>query len=136
MAQPDRPGWNGARRTLEPPTVSVLVAGRSGGDVLVRIVGRLDRQAAPRVARELATLGRPPRRTPLRLTLDLSGVSYLDEAGLTVLLNLQDRLLAQSGDLELQAPTAAVVRLLHETYLHGAAGLRSSVGDGGPSTAS
>lgn len=120
MAQPDRREVAGLSRR-DAPAVSVLVAGRSGGDALVRIIGRLDRHAAPRVAGELAAAGRLPRRGPPRLTLDLSEVSFVDEAGLQMLLDLQDRLVAESGELVLQSPTAAVIRLLHEAHLHGPA---------------
>jgi anti-anti-sigma factor len=120
MAHPDRPEVIGSSHK-DPPEVSVLVAGRSGGDTFVRIVGRLDENSAPRVNRELAAVGRLHRRGPPRLVLDLSGVSYVDEAGLQVLLDLQERLVAESGDLVLQSPTAAVIRLLHEAHTDGTA---------------
>ena len=125
MADPHRQPASAAARSPGSPTVTIMVAGRAGAGTLVRIVGRLDAREAPRVARELAAVNRLPRRGPPRLTLDLSGVSYLDDTGLEVLLQLQDRLAAQGGELELQSPTAAVVRLLHEAHLHGAAGLRA-----------
>ncbi len=121
MAQPDRRSTTVPFRSGAPQTASVQIVGRSGADALIRVVGRLDEHAAPRVARELAAASRLPRRGPPRLVLDLSGLSYLDEAGLQVLLDLQDRLMAASGALELQSPSAAVVRLLHETYLQGSA---------------
>lgn len=132
MAEPHRHPASAADRALGSSTVTILVAGRSGGGTLVRIIGRLDAREAPRVARELAAVNRLPRRGPPRLTLDLSGVRYLDDAGLEVLLQLQERLTAEGGELELQSPTAAVVRLLHEAHLHGAAGLRSPAGGTGP----
>ena len=121
MAEPHRHPTSGVDRSPDPSTVTILVAGRSGGTILVRIVGRLDAHAAPRLSRELAAASRLLRRGPPRLTLDLSGISYLDDACLEVLLELQDRLAVESGELELQSPTAAVVRLLHEAHLHGSA---------------
>lgn len=122
MAQPHRHQAGAGGPSADPSTVTILAAGRPGGGTLIRIVGRLDATAAPRLARELAAVNRLPRRGPPRLTLDLSGVSFLDDAGLEVLLDLQDRLAAESGELELQSPTADVVRLLHEAHLYGSAG--------------
>ncbi len=119
MAQPHRHRINGVGPSPDPSTVTLLVAGHSGGGTLVRIVGRLDVHSAPRLATELAAASRLPRRGPPRMTLDLSGVTFLDDAGLQVLLDLQDRLVAQSGELELQSPTAAVVGMLHEAHLQG-----------------
>lgn len=121
MAEPHRRPTSGVARSPDPPTVTILATGRSGGGTLVRIVGRLDARSAPRLTRELAAAGRLPGSAPPRLTLDLSGVTYLDDAGLDVLLELQDSLAAESGELELQSPTAAVVRLLHEAHLQGSA---------------
>ncbi|WP_420122940.1 STAS domain-containing protein [Nakamurella sp.] len=57
------------------------------------------------------------------MAIDLSGVTFIDGAGLQVLLDLQDRLAGLSGELELLSPTPAVVGLLHEAHIHGTAGL-------------
>jgi len=131
MAEPHRHQPSGVDRSPDPSTSTVLIARRPGGGTLIRIVGRLDAQSAPRLSRELAAAGRLPRRGPRRLTLDLSDVTYLDDIGLEVLLELQDRLVAESGELELQSPSAAVVRMLHEAHLHGSARRMTAGGPAG-----
>jgi len=128
MAQPLRPDAAGADRTNRPHGLMIRVVGHSGARTVVLISGRLDARAAPILARELAAATPAPRRGPPQLAIDLSGVRYIDGAGLQVLLDVQDRLAGQSGELELLSPTPAVVGLLHEAHLHGTAG--SSVVDG------
>lgn len=122
MAEPLRPHPASTDRMGYPEDPIVQVVGRAGTRTIVRVAGRLDARAAPTLARELVAATPPPRRGPPRLAIDLSGVTYLDGAGLQVLLDAQDRLAAQSGELELMSPTPAVVGLLHEAHLHGTAG--------------
>lgn len=121
MAEPGRLDAAGADGPRCPGDLIIEVVGRSGTRAVVRIAGRLDARAAPTLARELAAATRSPRGRPSRLAIDLSGVTYIDGDGLQVLLDAQDRLTADSGDLELLAPTAAVVGLLHEAHIHGTA---------------
>jgi anti-sigma B factor antagonist len=118
-----RPDAAGADRICLPGRLIIEVAGRSGTRTVVRVAGRLDARAAPALARELVLATPPPRRGPPQVAIDLSGVTYVDGAGLQVLLDAQDRLAGQSGELELLSPTPAVVRLLHEAHLHGTASL-------------
>lgn len=101
--------------------LTIEVGGYSGARTVVRIAGRLDARAAPLLARELAAATRSSRLRPPQLAIDLSGVTFIDGAALQVLLDAQDRLTAEAGELELLAPTAAVVRLLHEAHIHGTA---------------
>ena len=123
MAQPLRPDADGADRTSRARGLLIRVVGHSGARPVVRIAGRRDAGAAPILAHALAAATPAPRRGPPRLAIDLSGVTYIDGAGLQVLLDLQDRLAGLSGELELLAPTPAVVGLLHEAHIHGTAGL-------------
>lgn len=122
MAEPWRTDAAGPDRIGRPSGLSLRVVGHSGGRTVVHVAGRLDARAAPTLARELAAATPPPRRGPPQLAIDLSGVTYIDGAGLQVLLDLQDDLAARSGELELLAPTPAVVGLLHEAHIHGTAG--------------
>jgi anti-sigma B factor antagonist len=126
MAEPQRQEPARADRPYLAADLTIEVVGRSGARTVVRIAGRLDAVAAPTVARELVEATRSPRRGPPQLAVDLSGVTYVDGAGLQVLLDAQDRLTLESGELELLAPTAAVVRLLHEAHIHGTAGLTAA----------
>lgn len=123
MAEPFRPETAGADRMGHPGGLAVEVVGRAGTRAVVRVAGRLDARAAPTLARELAAAIPPPRRGPPRLVIDLSGVTYIDADGLQVLLDAQDRLAGQAGELELLSPTPGIVGLLHEAHLHGAAGV-------------
>lgn len=130
MAEPWRPDAAGPERMGRPGDLSIRVRGRSGARTVVHVAGRLDARAAATLARELAAATPPPRRGPPQLAIDLSGVTYVDGAGLQVLLDLQDHLAAQSGELELLAPTPAVVGLLHEAHIHGTAALPGTDGPG------
>ncbi|HEY5882065.1 MAG TPA: STAS domain-containing protein [Nakamurella sp.] len=118
MAEPDRREPTRADRSSGSTELTVDAAGRSGTRTVIRVAGRLDARFAPTLARELADAARSSRRGPRRVALDLSGVTYIDILGLQVLLDAQDRLTAESGELELLSPTAAVIRLLHEAHLH------------------
>ena len=91
-----------------------------GGVILVEVRGAIDLFTAPDLDRQLFEATRIGQLTPARLMLDLSGVTFLDHAGLDALLHLQDRWGAASGTLELLAPSSSVVRLLHEADLDGA----------------
>jgi anti-anti-sigma factor len=89
------------------------------GVVLVQVRGSVDAGAASGMEAELthATLTGHPQ--PPCLLLDLSGVTFLDHAGLDALLHFQERISAASGTVELLAPSPSVVRLLHEAELDG-----------------
>ncbi len=90
------------------------------GVMVVEVRGAIDLFTAPDLGRQLFEATRIGQMTPARLMLDLSGVTFLDQAGLDALLHLQDRWGAASGTLELLAPSSSVVRLLHEADLDGA----------------
>ena len=114
----------GARRPFEV-TVQML----PNDVVLLNIVGVVDARAATELERQFALATRMSSLQPPQLLLDLSGVTYLDHAGLDALLGLEDRLRTMSGTVELLAPSPSVVRLLHEADLegqaHGAAPIES-----------
>ena len=122
MAEPHQPEPARGHPSFGSASMSIEVVGKAGARTVVRVSGHLDGRVAPRLARELASAARSPRRSPPRLALDLSGVTYVDGACLQVLLDLQERLAAEYGELELLSPTAAVVRLLHEADLRETSG--------------
>ena len=126
MAQARRSDPTGAAPPAGPAELTIEVAAPGGGRTVVRIAGRLDARTAPDLARALATATPAPRRGPPQLAIELSGLRYVDGTGLQVLLDAQDRLAAESGELELLSPTPAVVGLLHDAHIHGTAGLPGS----------
>jgi len=102
----------------DPLTVQVHLL--VGGALLVEVRGAIDLFTAPDLDRLLFEAIRIGQLMPTRLLLDLSGVTFVDHAGLDALLRLQDRWGTAAGSLELLAPSSSVVRLLHEADLDGA----------------
>lgn len=88
---------------------------RSDGEVtLAQVVGEIDTATAGR----LAQLLEPAFDSSCRhLVLDLAGVSFLDCAGLTVLLDMDALAKAMGASLLLAAPSRAVQRILAVTGL-------------------
>jgi anti-anti-sigma factor len=119
-AQPDLPECTpedgpGANRRLDVHTVHPTV-----GPLLVRARGPIDKNTAFGFERQLIDAMRRSPAKPVRIRLDLSQVTFLDRAGLNVLLRVQARLEAADGELRLARPTPSVVRLLHQAHLDGA----------------
>lgn len=81
------------------------------------LVGELDTHTATRLGARLDAVG---DGTPL--VLDVSGVTFISSAGLSVILNAQRRLEGSGGSLTLQSPTAAVRRLVELSGLSGKLG--------------
>lgn len=90
-----------------------------GGVVLVHVSGGIDSNSAGDLQHRLLQTISVGHSRPPQLLLDLSGVTYLDLAGLDALLLFQERVGAASGTVELLAPSPSVVRLLHEAELDG-----------------
>ena len=111
------------------PTVEVTVQMLPNDVVLLNIIGVVDARATAELERQFTLAARMSPVQPPQLLLDLSGVTYLDHAGLDALLGLEDRLRTVAGTVELLAPSPSVVRLLHEADLdgqaHGAPSLES-----------
>lgn len=101
----------------EPLGVQVRLL--TGDAVLVHITGGIDRNSAVELQHQLLQTISVGNSRPPHLLLDLSGVTYLDLAGLDALLSFSERVGAASGSVELLAPSPSVVRLLHETELDG-----------------
>ncbi|HST67717.1 MAG TPA: STAS domain-containing protein, partial [Mycobacteriales bacterium] len=78
---------------------------RHGRAVLARLTGEIDLSNAGTVEDQVsAGLG-----DTTAVAVDLSGLSYLDSAGLSLLARLSGRLTAAAGSLRLVAPPEAVV---------------------------
>jgi anti-anti-sigma factor len=79
---------------------------------VVRVVGDLDLASAPGLRNRIARAADDPTR---EVVVDLSGVSFLDCAGLDALLTAQDQL---GSRLSLRWPSIAVLWLIELTRLH------------------
>ena len=112
----DTPEPSGARRSCQ-----VGVQMLPNDVVLLTITGVVDARASAELERQFSLGTRMSSLKPPQLLLDLSGVTFLDHAGLDALLGLEDRLRSVSGTVELLAPSPSVVRLLHEADLDGQA---------------
>ncbi len=77
------------------------------GAVMVRIRGALDADSAPQVRSALSTWAH--RRFPI-LVLDLSGVDFLDGAGLAALGGIQARTVRENATLRIVTGDNRVVR--------------------------
>ena len=98
------------------------------GGTLLRVQGMLDQSTAPMLEQRLITEARNCRIQPARLLLDLSGTTFLDRAGLDVLLHSHSVLAGESCTLELIEQSPAVVRLLHEAHLDGESWMSKATG--------
>lgn len=81
------------------------------------LVGELDTHTATQLRERLDAV---PDATPL--VLDVSGVTFISSAGLSVILNAQRRLDGSGGSLTLHSPTPAVSRLVELSGLSGKLG--------------
>jgi anti-anti-sigma factor len=87
------------------PELARVVLERHGGAVLARLSGEIDLSNAGRVEDKLT--GGLTGATAV--AVDLSGLSYLDSAGLALLSRLSGRLASASGSLRLVVPPDAMV---------------------------
>jgi anti-anti-sigma factor len=108
-------GGSDANRRLDAHTEQLTT-----GVLLVRTSGPMDKHTAFGFERQLIEAMRRSPAKPVRIRLDLSKVTFLDQAGLNVLLRVQARLESTDGELRLVKPTPSVVRLLHQAHLDGA----------------
>ena len=78
----------------EPRSYILSVTGEKGGPATVAISGRMALENIDTMMGEVMALF--DRLTPSRLTVDLSGVFYMDSAGALLLLQMEDKALAKS----------------------------------------
>ena len=97
---------------LEPPfRVSVS---RSDGRVLVAVDGELDLATAPELRDVLVALSEDGDK---EVTLDLTGLEFIDSTGLSVLVMTFTRARAAGGSLVIRNPSQSVTRILEITGL-------------------
>jgi anti-sigma B factor antagonist len=89
------------------PQVSIDVQGDDSDVVIARVTGEIDLASADTVGGELATA--VPNRA-LGLVLDLSGTSYLDSSGVSLIFELAERLRRRQQQLRLVVPENAPLR--------------------------
>jgi anti-sigma B factor antagonist len=90
-------------------TADLRVAVRSHSPLVVEIRGEIDIQSAPRLRDELL---RVIRRHGSQLTLDLAGVTFMDCAGLNVLLATRRRAQLEEGSVRVIRASPRVLRMI------------------------
>jgi anti-anti-sigma factor len=95
------------------PTPFDLKTAMYDGLAVMAVVGQLDCATAPRLSEALAEMAEPGRV----ILVDLSGTVFIDCAGLAPLAAACGRQRQLGGDLVLDAPTAAVSRVIECTQL-------------------
>ena len=100
-SDPTRPAWRCGIRVRQ-----------AGETAIVSPHGELDIAAAPRLKLLLSELSAASTR---HITVDCTDVTFLDTAGLRVLLEFDRLLHARGGGLRLSNASARIVRLLHVT---------------------
>jgi len=105
-----------------PEAASVTTREVQGVSVAM-IAGEVDLAVVDRVGRELE----PVLASPAPLVVDLSGVSYLDSAGVHLLFKVAARRDAAGGATRIVAPAGAVRRVLELTGVKATLGLDATV---------
>jgi anti-anti-sigma factor len=88
-----------------------IQAQQRGSDLVVRIAGEIDISNASEVSSALEEV--VPNGTPA-IVVDLSRVTYLDSAGVKLLMHLADRLRLRRRELRLVVPDNAPIRAVLE----------------------
>jgi anti-sigma B factor antagonist len=109
----DRLTSAGVSTGVDPGQLAVDVAGGSG-EYEMRLRGELDMSTAPLLREEFQRLS---AEVAPRVTVDLSGLGFVDSTGLSVLISALKRFRAEGGDMVLRAPTPSILRVLEITGL-------------------
>jgi anti-sigma B factor antagonist len=96
----------------ERATELVIATGDSDGIPVISVAGQLDISNAAALEQALA---RVAAARPRALIFDLSGLEFMDSAGVSVLVRAR----AQVGEVRLRSPTPIVRRLIEITGLSG-----------------
>ena len=89
--------------------------GRDDGTVVVEVIGEVDAATAP--ALRSALEGVIDEQGNLSVRLELGGMTFIDSAGLIVLLGASTRLRGRNGSLILANPNPSARRALEEAGL-------------------
>lgn len=87
---------------------------RVDGTVVIRVQGELDMYAAPTLGRDLTEA---LDAMPHSISLDLSGLTFLDSTGIRVLVSAHRHAAAQGCGFILRSPQRSVLRVLKLTGL-------------------
>ena len=99
--------------------LSIDVVQSAGGPVRLTVHGELDRESADDLSREV----RMVVSTPPVIELDLTGVTFMDSAGIRCLLTCQSMVERSGGRLVVTQASARVIEVLRITGLLSALGL-------------
>jgi anti-sigma B factor antagonist len=102
------------RQRSRPGRGLVVVHGRTDVADVLSLIGELDVVAAPRFVSQAAGALRTGAK---RLFVELTGVSYVDSAGLAALLNVLRRATAAGAQVVLVGAPPQIRRLLDDTRL-------------------
>jgi anti-anti-sigma factor len=102
-----------SERTGSPETASLDVSVRPGP--IVTISGEIDIQSGPQLRDQLLSI---IRRHSARLVLDLTGVTFIDCAGINVLLAARRRAQLEGGSLRVLRASPRVQRVIALARLH------------------
>ena len=92
-----------------------VVAVDLGGAVELSIQGELDIAAVAELWSSVAPVLEDPRRQgPLSLILDMTGLEFLDAAGLGVVVRLANKIRGRGGDVLVRPPVRPLVRRVLE----------------------
>lgn len=93
----------------EPAPLTISVAGEAAGPV-ISVDGELDLSNVERLGAAISDSLRPDTKN---LTLDVSGLRFMDSSGIALLVRTQVRV----GSLTLRQPSAIIRRLIEATGL-------------------
>lgn len=111
MSAPSGEAWASEHAGAENLTVS---AAARDGDLIIDLRGEVDDVSAPHLWSCLEIeLGQGPPR----VILDLSKVSFLSSAGVSVIIRLLRQMSATEGDLVIKSPSPTARRVLDVTGL-------------------
>ena len=86
---------------------------------MIRVTGEIDAHTAPDMEEVFASAD-----ASSELSVEMSGVSFVDSTGLRVLVSTHKRLADAGGELVLRSPSRSVMRLLEITGLSGELSVR------------
>lgn len=98
---------------VNPGELLVQVSGAEP-EYAIHLLGELDMSTAPRLREELLRLASDGAT---QVTVDLSGLAFVDSTGLSVLITGLKRLREAGGDMALRSPQPSTRRVLEITGL-------------------
>ncbi|MFF8828599.1 STAS domain-containing protein [Streptomyces sp. NPDC015131] len=99
---------------MTEPILTVDQQPHGAGRILLKVTGELDHHTAPRLSRELTSVPLAPDGA---LVLDLSGLTYCDSTGITVLVGAYHRTEAAGCPLALAGLSPDLTRVFHTVGL-------------------